>query len=138
MPSVDQAKPVMPATAPQISCSFWRAQLQASWPLLLQGQFSLGVPATHPAIGRQLPLVQTMPAAHGVSSAALAVTAQVWVPLMHEVAPILQTVPGGVHAVPAVHATQVPPLQTRFVPHVLPVGAAVPVSLHTGAPVVHD
>jgi hypothetical protein len=44
----------------------------------------------------------------------------------------------GVHEAPAMHATQAPVLQTLPDPHVVPFATAVPVSVHTGVPVVHE
>jgi hypothetical protein len=43
----------------------------------------------------------------------------------------------GVHETPAVHALHEPLSHTMFVPHVVPFDTLVPVSLHTGAPLVH-
>src|SRR5262249_14214309 len=42
----------------------------------------------------------------------------------------------GVHDIPTVHATQLPELQTMFVPQVVPL-ATLPDSAQTGAPVLH-
>ena len=36
---------------------------------------------------------------------------------------------------PGVHEAQIPPLQTMFIPHEVPLAAAVPVSWHDAVPV---
>jgi hypothetical protein len=123
---------------PQMSSSFWRAPLHAIAPLDVQGQPSLGTFATQPLIATQLPVMQTMPAAQGVVSAALPVIMQACVPVEHVVMPVLQTVEGGVQEVPETHDTQVPVLHTRLVPHGVPLLAFDCVSVQTGAPVEHD
>jgi hypothetical protein len=57
-------------------------------------------------------------------------------PLAQEVVPTLQAVGLPVHAAPAVQETQEPvPLQTRFVPQLVPAPMVVAVSTHTCAPV---
>jgi hypothetical protein len=50
----------------------------------------------------------------------LDVNPQVEAPVLQEVKPFWQELPPGWHVVPAVHAEQVPLLQTRFVPQVTP------------------
>jgi hypothetical protein len=57
------------------------------------------------------------------------------VPVAQEYAPRAQG-SAAVQLPLAVHATQLPPLQTRSVPQVTPLASAVPLSLHTGAPVL--
>jgi hypothetical protein len=68
--------------------------------------------------------------------ALLVVSAQVIVPVKHDVAPFLHGFTGW-QAVPAVQAPQVPLLQTMFVPHDVPFDL-LPVSAHTDAPVTHE
>jgi hypothetical protein len=59
-------------------------------------------------------------------------------PVVQDVTPFLQTDGFVVQVWPAVHATQVPlPLQTWFVPHVVP-AAVLPVSRQRGAPIVQS
>jgi hypothetical protein len=137
VPSVSQARPVWPVTVVQMSCSFWCAPLQAVCPLAVQGHPSVGVPATQPAIGTQLPVLQTIPAAQVAPSVAFPLALQTDVPLVHEVVPILQAMPVGVQEVPWVHE-QLPPAQARFVPQVVPLVAGVFWSTQTGAPLEHD
>ena len=79
-----------------------------------------------PGLATQFPARHCLPAAQMVVSAALPVIWHTWVPEVHTVAPILQTVPGGVQDVPAVHDTQLPPLQTRLVPQLAPFARFVP------------
>ena len=85
--------------------------------------------------GTQVPLLQTMFVPHTVPlTSALPLSAQViegeqaWNPAWH-----LFVV--GMQAVPAVQATQLPPLQTRFVPQVVP-SATLADSTQTTAPVL--
>jgi hypothetical protein len=86
----------------------------------------------------QVPAAQARFAPHIVPFAAFApVSVQVIVPVPHAVVPTWQGF-AGVQVMPAVHATQAPPLQTRFVPHAMPFATSVPVSLQTGVPVAHD
>jgi hypothetical protein len=88
----------------------------------------------------QLPALQTAPAPHAVPLAsAVPLSVQTAAPLAQTIAPVWQALVTGVHAVPAVQATQLPPgAHTRLVPHDLPAAAAAPVSTQTGAPVAHD
>jgi hypothetical protein len=58
-------------------------------------------------------------------------------PVEQDVVPFLQTLGLLLHPLPAVHPPQVPMLQTRFVPHVVPF-ATFPVSAQTGTPVTHE
>jgi hypothetical protein len=75
---------------------------------------------------------QLVPAAFAVPSA------QVCVPVEHEVVPLKQTFGFPLHAMPAVHDTQLPDeLQTRSVPQPVPVAFAVPL-MQVCAPVEHE
>jgi hypothetical protein len=69
----------------------------------------------------------------------LPVAPQVDCPELHDVVPVWQTFGGvpGVHARLAVHATQEPSAQTRFVPHEVPSGT-LPVSEQVDCPELHD
>jgi hypothetical protein len=60
------------------------------------------------------------------------------VPVEQDVTPFMQSGSGlFVHPSPAVHCEHTPPLQTRFVPQLVPFGFAVP-STHTDVPLEHD
>jgi hypothetical protein len=43
-----------------------------------------------------------------------------------------------VHIAPATQSTQLPETQTRSVEHMVPSTTTIPVSVHTGAPVLHE
>jgi hypothetical protein len=81
-----------------------------------------------------IPLLQNMFVPHDVPFARFrfvsehAIGLQVCVPAWHGFA--------GVHAMPEVHDVQTPVAHTRLVPHDVPL-ATLPVSVQTGAPVVH-
>jgi hypothetical protein len=93
------------------------------------------VPATH---APQFPLLQTSPVPHAVPLAtAVVVATQVSWPVLHEVVPVKHWFEG-VHAVPAMHEIQFPPLQTSFVPHVVPLATGVVVATQLDTPVLHD
>ena len=92
-------------------------------------------PAAH---GMQVPALQTMLAPHDVPSARFPVVEQTDAPVEHDVVPALHVVPAGVQALPAAHITQVPPLQTRSVPHPTPLASAVPASVQVTAPPVQE
>ncbi len=91
-------------------------------------------PATH---GTQLPALHTRSVPQLAPLATLVPASwQVELPVVQVSVPVWQGLVG-VQAPPAVHATQVPLLQTRLVPHVEPL-ATFPVSAQTEAPVTHD
>jgi hypothetical protein len=93
-------------------------------------------PAVH-ATHVPLPL-QTMFVPHVVPAVLLPLSTQVVAPVMQDVIPVRQTPGLLVQVDPAVQATHVPaPLQTMFVPHVVP-AALLPPSTHVIVPVVHD
>jgi hypothetical protein len=81
-----------------------------------------------------VPPLQTSLVPHGVPFATLPVAAHVAVPVEHDVVPAAHGFPPGAHDAPAVHATQAPPLQTKFCPHDVPSAAFVPVSLQAIPP----
>jgi hypothetical protein len=58
-------------------------------------------------------------------------------PVAQDVAPFLQGF-DGVQVLPSVQEEHVPFKQNRLVPHGAPLDRALPVSLQTGAPLVHD
>jgi hypothetical protein len=64
------------------------------------------------------------------------VSVQTDMPVEHDVTPVSHLL-GGVHDTPAVQALHTPPLHTSFVPQLVPSERSLPVSLQTGAPVVH-
>jgi hypothetical protein len=98
---------------------------------------SAGVQATPAVHATQLPARQTwfVPQLAPFATA-VPVSWQVALPVVQVSVPVWQGL-FGVHAPPAVHATHVPLLQTRLLPHVEPF-ATFPVSAQTEAPVTHD
>jgi len=92
------------------------------------------VPAVHAA---QIPLVQTSFVPHAVPLAAFSVDTQIGCPELHDVVPVWQGLLG-VHAVPAVHAAQIPLVQTSFVPHAVPLATSSPVETQIDCPELHD
>jgi hypothetical protein len=93
------------------------------------------VPAVHEP---QLPLSQTSFEPHAVPLAAgVVVATQVETPVLHEVIPVKHGFVG-VHDRPAVHETQLPPLQTSFVPHVVPLATSTDVGTQVDVPVLHE
>jgi hypothetical protein len=74
------------------------------------------------------------PAPHGVSTGLLPSSTQAAVPVAQEILPFLQTPGLVVQVMPAIHATQLPPLHTWSAPQLVPFGAALPVSVHTRVP----
>jgi hypothetical protein len=118
-----------------------------AWPLAVQTgapvvheitpvwqEFPAGVQAVPVAHVTQLPPLQTWLVPHGVPSARLARLVHVDAPVEHEVTPALHAFPLAVQLAPAVQAAHVPEEQTLFVPHVVPSGAWVPVSVQTKLP----
>ena len=87
----------------------------------------LGVQAPPAVHDTQLPSLQTWLLPHIVPFATFPVSAQTGTPVTHEFAPVLQWFVGWQLA-PAVHALQVPLLQTMFVPHDVPLARFRPVS----------
>ena len=100
-------------------------------------QTSVGVqvlPSTH---GTHAPAPSHAPPVHAVPLGACPFATQTGPPLAHEFAPVSHGL-AGTHELPSMHATQVPVLlHTWPLPHGTPAGA-MPVSLHTGAPVAHE
>lgn len=86
----------------------------------------------------QAPPLQTMLVPHDVPFVTLPVSVHTGAPLVHTVAAVRQGFPLTVQEAPAWQAMQLPALlQTLPVPQAVPADSAVPVSLHTGAPVEH-
>lgn len=98
----------------------------------------LGLQAEPVAHETQLPPLHTWLVPHGVPSPTLVRPAQVEAPVAHEVVPVLQRLPLGLHEAPDVQATHWPPEHTWLVPHVVPSLAALFVSAHTMPPSAHD
>jgi hypothetical protein len=104
---------------------------QAATPLMhdvapvLQGL--VGWQLTFAVQAPQVPLSQTLLFPHDVPSATLPVSAQTEVPLMHDVAPVLQGLVGW-QLVFAVQAPQVPLSQTLLFPQEVPLATFCPVS----------
>lgn len=101
---------------------------------VLHGFVGVQVPVAH---AMHVPVVlQTMPVPHDVPGARFPFGVHTGAPEVHTNDPVLH----GVVGVQAMLITQVPqvpaPLQTIPVPHATP-GATFPLSVHTGAPVLH-
>jgi hypothetical protein len=84
------------------------------------------VPATQLT---QLPAMHTRLVPHVVPFGRLPVSAHTDAPVAHDVAPVLHGLPGWQLA-PAAHDTQLPALQTRSVPQVVPLARLPPTSEH--------
>ncbi len=89
-----------------------------------------GSPAAQPIHD---PLAHTMLIPHELPLLLLVVSSHTGAPVPQEIVPFLHML-AGLQAIPTVHAVHVPLLQTRFVPHVVPL-FLLPVSLHTIVPV---
>jgi hypothetical protein len=87
-------------------------------------------------IGTHAPFMH-VPPVQGVPSLTLTIVSpQVGAPVAHEIAPAWHEL-AGVHDAPEVQLTHAPDeLQTMPVPHELPAPTGVPVSAHTGDPVL--
>jgi hypothetical protein len=116
--------------------------LQSTTPLshgLAGEQAVLTAQATHcPAL---LPAPQTSSAAHDPGCPACTFmfwSTQICCPVVHSNCPTSQGKPGGLHAPPAVHATQDPPLHTSLFPQPEPSMSVPMVSVHTATPVVQS
>ncbi len=87
----------------------------------------LHAPLSHTSLVPQVaPLLRLLP-----------VSLHTGTPVVHDVVPVWHGLVG-VHDAPVVQALHVPALHTSLVPHVVPFETLVPVSVHTGVPVVHD
>jgi hypothetical protein len=84
--------------------------------------------ATHWPARQTIPLPHEVP--FGWSPAAL----QTGAPVVQAMAPLLQGWPEREQLLPAAHATQVPPLQTRSVPHAVPLAWGRCVSVQVATP----
>jgi hypothetical protein len=95
---------------------------------------------SHMSAGVSLLPMHDGPAPHAVpATLSFALSTQVIAPVVHEVTPTLQKVGLVLHDAPAVHAPQTPePLQTLFVPQLLPAVLLLAVSMQVVAPVVQD
>jgi hypothetical protein len=80
------------------------------------------------------PALQTMLDPHDWPVGTLLALVHVETPLMQDVVPVWQRLPFGLHGWFAVHAEHDPALQTRLVPHDVPLPTLVPVSVHTWVP----
>ena len=99
--------------------------------LLVDAHESPGVQATH------WPVLHTRSVPQDAPLGLFAAVTQIGEPAAHEMMPTWHGL-AGVHAVPAVHAPQVPlPLQTRWVPHDVPAGRLV-LATQTGARFTHE
>jgi hypothetical protein len=91
--------------------------------------------ASHIAADVRTPPVHDWSAPHDVPAGLLPLVTQSWLPVAHEVVPSLHG-SDAVHAVPAMQGMQLPVLQTRFVPQLVPLGTAMPLSWQVAVPVV--
>lgn len=86
----------------------------------------------------QFPALHTRLFPHDVPFGALPVARHTELPVAHEVAPVLQMLPPGVHATPAAHVAQLPDEHTRLIPHDVPLARFAAVSVHVGVPLAHE
>jgi hypothetical protein len=121
-------QPVPLATAVPVSWQVALPVVQVSVPVW---HGLVGVQAPPAAHAMQAPLLQTrlglVP--HVVPFATFPVSAHTEMPVTHDVAPVRHGFVGWQLA-PAVHAPQTPLLQTRLVPHTVPLTRFLPVSAH--------
>ena len=116
-------------------------QALQSVPAALHADWQVIIVVTHAAAASHVASeVLTLPvhdwvAPHSVPIGLLPLFTQTDVPVEHEVWPTLQG-SVGVQATPAVHGTQLPELQTWFIPQLVPLLSGVPVSMQVGLPVV--
>jgi len=97
---------------------------------------SPAAPPLGTAAATHSPAWQTFPVPQTVPSLAFPVATQTSVPVEHEVAPVRHGV-AGVQPSPAVHDTQVPPLQTWPAPQPEPSESGDPVSAQVGVVPAH-
>jgi hypothetical protein len=90
--------------------------------------------ASHMAAEVFTPPEHVCAAPHSVPTDLLVVATQTELPVEHDVLPFLHGFVGE-QVWPAVHDTQAPPLQTRFVPQAVPSAKFVPWSAQVGVPV---
>jgi hypothetical protein len=83
------------------------------------------------------PPLQTMSVPHETPLPILAGLMQVEEPVVHDVVPVRQALPPGVQLIPAVQATQFPPLQTWLVPQAVP-SCALDGLVHVDKRPAHD
>ena len=100
---------------------------QGIWSVSLQWPLSSQIGVSSVSYG-QVAVPHTVPAGWKLP------TTQVALPVAHEIVPTAQAFDRG-QVPPAVQATQLPALQTMFVPHPVPSGAAVPLSWQVIFPV---
>jgi hypothetical protein len=93
---------------------------------------------SEPLHAAQLPPQQMpVPFAHDVPSPTDPVELHTGWPVEHDVVPVWHVLPPGLHAAFVVQATQLPWLQTMFVPHDVPFATFI-VLPHTGMPVEQE
>jgi hypothetical protein len=148
----------LPAHAPRAPCG-WPDVTVVQVPRLTSHAWHLPVHVvSQQKLSTQWPLAHALPAAHDwpfaclqvpapsharlvpqlVPTALLPPSTQVWVPVMHDVVPVLQMPGLPVHVWPAVHATQPPePLHTMLAPQLVPAATLVS-STQVCPPVMHD
>jgi len=107
----------------------WQLELPVVQVSVPEWQGLPGVQAPPAVQAVHVPLLQTWLVPQAVPFGTFPVSAQTDTPVAHEVAPVRHGF-GGWQVAPAVQATQVPLLQTWFVPHATPSARFVPVSVH--------
>jgi hypothetical protein len=117
-------KPQVDAPVLQVVWPFWQ-ELPPGWQ------------ATPAVQALQAPLLQTWFVPQVIPLALLPDWMQTDVPVSHDVCPARQTLLPGLQPAPAVHATQLPPLQTLLFPHVVP-SATFAAFTHVEVPLAHD
>ena len=84
------------------------------------------------------PLLHTMFVPQEVPLATFPDSEQTGTPVLQVMVPVRQGLPATLHVAPVVQLRQLPvEPQTLFVPQLVPAARSVPLSLHTGVPVVH-
>ena len=87
----------------------------------------------------QIPALHTRFVPHDVPFATLPCSTQTGAPVLHVVVPVRQGLPVTAQLAPTLQSPHAPTaLQTLSVPQLVPAGASVPLSVHTGVPVEQD
>ena len=87
----------------------------------------------------QIPALHTRFVPHDVPFATLPCSTQTGAPVLHVVVPVRQGLPVTGQLAPTLQSAHAPTaLQTLSVPQIVPAGASVPLSVHTGVPVEQD
>jgi hypothetical protein len=125
--SVPQPAPFASALPLSTQAMFGEQTVMPAWHGFAGTQID---PAEHAA---QAPALQTMFDPQIVPLGASLDSMQIGVPVLQAMVPLRQGLPGTTQSIPCMHAVQLAPLQTMSVPHAVPAGTFVPVSVHVGA-----